>query len=71
MSETPLLIAIDHESDGELFVIMVIDFTVGQIRKSSDAMIESEAHEFFVNLGEAAPVIAKRFETARQNKGKV
>ena len=71
MSETPLLIAIDHENDGELFVIMVVDFTVGQVRKSSEALTEKEAHEFFEKLGEAASIIAKRFQSARQNKGKV
>jgi hypothetical protein len=70
VSAVPLLVALDFEGS-EQFVIVTFDAAIGVIRRSSNAMTEQEARDFFTSNGEDEYSIGKRFQSARDHKGKV
>lgn len=70
MSTSFRLVAVDYEGS-QKFVIMMLDDGAGTIKKSFNPMTEQEARDFFTSNGEAETDISKRFQSARDKKGKV
>lgn len=71
MSGTPLLTAFDDADGSERFIVAIVDFGAGQLKQTSRALTEDEACALFTDRGETASDIAKRFQSARDNKGRV